>query len=334
MPGQQETYLNISGADAVLAATVKCWASLWTARAIAYRARQGIPPESVALAVVVQLLVPAEAAGILFTADPVTGRRDQVVISAAWGLGEAIVGGLVTPDSLTVDKATGRVLERQTADKQMMTVRTDDGTHEQPVPEQMRRVPVLDDAAAAELTRLAVQIEALYGMPMDIEWALGRRQVCHPPGAGPITALPSAPSAAHRMETPQPQGPVHARQRRGPAARPGQSAVCHPGDTGGLPRRHQRGAQAADPLRAGSCRATTSSTINDYLYMGVAFTPHQWWWILSRMMLSFPRILREALPLWRDEIRPRYAATVARWQGKPLESLSVGRTVGRDPGSG
>ncbi|MBM4461278.1 MAG: hypothetical protein FJ011_26565 [Chloroflexi bacterium] len=216
--GQQETFLNVSGAAAVLAATVKCWASLWTARAIAYRARQGIPPESVALAVVVQLLVPAEAAGILFTADPITGRRDQIVISAAWGLGEAVVGGLVTPDSLTVDKATGRVLERQIADKQVMTVRTvpqsaglrpKAGTHEQPVPEPLRRAPVLDDAAAAELTRLAVQIEALYGMPMDIEWALaplpspGRR------GAGgevfilqarPITALP-APSPSTTTST-------------------------------------------------------------------------------------------------------------------------------------
>jgi pyruvate,water dikinase len=153
--GQQETFLNVSGPDEVLAAAVKCWASLWTARAIAYRARHGITPESVALAVVVQTLVPAEAAGVLFTADPVTGCRDQIVISAAWGLGEAIVGGLVTPDSLTVDKATGRVLERQTADKQVMTVRADGGTHEQPVPDHLRRAPVLDDGAAAELVRLA-----------------------------------------------------------------------------------------------------------------------------------------------------------------------------------
>ena len=99
--GQQDTYLNVSGAAGVLEAVQRCWASLWTARAIGYRARQGIAPESVALAVVVQHLIPAEAAGILFTANPVTGDRGQAVISAAWGLGEAIVGGLVTPDSLT-----------------------------------------------------------------------------------------------------------------------------------------------------------------------------------------------------------------------------------------
>ncbi|HSN78298.1 MAG TPA: PEP/pyruvate-binding domain-containing protein, partial [Anaerolineae bacterium] len=190
--GQQETYLNVRGADAVLEAVRRCWASLWTGRAISYRARQGISPESVALAVVVQALVPAEAAGILFTANPVTGDRSQVVISAAWGLGEAVVGGLVTPDMLTVDKASGRVLDRQTADKQVMTVRTDGGVEEQPVPDALRRSPVLSDHAAARLTRLAVQIEALYGMPLDVEWALqdGAFAILQ---ARPITALPPEP---------------------------------------------------------------------------------------------------------------------------------------------
>jgi pyruvate,water dikinase len=159
--GQQETYLNVSGPAAVLAAVQRCWASLWTARAIGYRARQGIPPEAVALAVVVQALVPAEAAGILFTANPVTGQRDEVVINAAWGLGEAVVGGQVTPDVVRVAKATGAVLARQTADKQVMTVRTPTGTAEQPVPEALRRAPVLSDAAAAERAGAGARIEQL-----------------------------------------------------------------------------------------------------------------------------------------------------------------------------
>jgi len=102
--GQQETFLNIRGAEAVLEATRKCWASLWTARAIGYRARQNIPPERVALAVVIQLLVAADAAGILFTANPLNGRRDQMLVNASWGLGEAVVGGQVTPDTITIDK--------------------------------------------------------------------------------------------------------------------------------------------------------------------------------------------------------------------------------------
>ena len=106
--GQQDTYLNITGADQVLEATKKCWASLWTARAIGYRARQGIGADGVALAVVVQMLVNAEAAGIMFTANPINGKFDEVIINAAWGLGEAVVGGAVTPDTFNGQQADGR----------------------------------------------------------------------------------------------------------------------------------------------------------------------------------------------------------------------------------
>jgi phosphohistidine swiveling domain-containing protein len=188
--GQQETYLNLCGGAAVLDAVKRCWASLWTARAIGYRARHHIAPQDVSMAVVVQILVPAEAAGILFTAEPVSGQCDRVLISASWGLGEAVVGGLVTPDSLAVEKASGRVLHRQTADKQVMTVRTASMTEEKPVPENLRQAPVLDDVAAAQLTTLGVQIEQLYGQPMDIEWARARGQFSILQ-ARPITALPS-----------------------------------------------------------------------------------------------------------------------------------------------
>jgi phosphoenolpyruvate synthase/pyruvate phosphate dikinase len=174
--GQQETYLNVSGPEAVLEATRKCWASLWTARAIGYRARQDIPSGQVALAVVVQLLIPAEAAGILFTANPVNGRRDQAVISASWGLGEAVVGGAVTPDSLVLEKASGQVVSRETSTKEVMTVRSDGGTEEEPVPETLRRAPVLDDRQAAELNRLGADRRT--GAPVDIEWALAGGN-CH-----------------------------------------------------------------------------------------------------------------------------------------------------------
>ncbi len=181
--GQQETYLNVQGIPAVQAAVQRCWGSLWTARAIGYRLQHGIDQQAVNLAVVVQRLVQAEAAGILFTADPVSGQHDRVLISASWGLGEAVVGGLVTPDSLTVEKISGRVLNRQTADKQVMTVRTIDGTEEQPVPVHLRLAQVLDDAAAAQLTALGVQIEQLYGQPMDIEWAWAGRPIFYPASA-------------------------------------------------------------------------------------------------------------------------------------------------------
>ncbi len=186
--GQQETYLNMHGEASVLDAVKRCWASLWTARAINYRIRNHIAAASVSLAVVVQELVPADAAGIMFTANPVTGGHDQVMINAAWGLGEAIVGGLVTPDTFVVEKASGTIATAEISEKEMMTVRTASGTHEEPVPADRRRQAVLSPGQAAELARLGVQIEELYGQPMDIEWALkdGRFFIVQ---ARPITTL-------------------------------------------------------------------------------------------------------------------------------------------------
>jgi pyruvate,water dikinase len=166
--GQQDTYLNIRGA-ALLDAVRRCWASLWNARAIAYRDQHGVPHDNVALAVVVQELVDADAAGIMFTADPVTGARDHTVINASWGLGEAVVGGQVTPDTIVV--SGGAVIKSRTADKTVMTVRTPDGTEERPVPPALRREPVLSAEQAVELAALGARVQQLYGTPMDIEWA-------------------------------------------------------------------------------------------------------------------------------------------------------------------
>lgn len=169
--GQQETYLNVTGMEALAASVTECWASLWTARAMAYRAREGIGPGTVRLAVVVQRMIEAEAAGVMFTANPANGRRDQLVISAAWGLGESVVSGTVSTDDVVVEAGTGRVLSRRTADKEVMTVYADLGTWEQPVPEERRHQPVLDDSAAAELAGYGTRIMELFGAPQDIEWA-------------------------------------------------------------------------------------------------------------------------------------------------------------------
>lgn len=193
--GQQETYLNIEGIAAVQAAVKRCWASLWTPRAVGYRAQHKIDHATVALAVVVQTLVWADAAGVLFTANPVSGARDQIVINAAWGLGEAVVGGRVTPDTLVVDKASGRVIERDLAEKTMMIARVDGGTAERPVPENLRRVAVLRDDQVIELAQFGARIEELYGMPMDIEWAFAENRLAIVQ-ARPITALPEASSAS------------------------------------------------------------------------------------------------------------------------------------------
>jgi pyruvate,water dikinase len=190
--GQQDTYLNIQDEAALLAAVKSCWASLWTARAIAYRLRQGVDSATISLAVVIQQLIPAEIAGILFTADPVSGEREQIFINATWGLGEAIVGGQVTPDTVVVAKQSWAVVSRETAVKTIMTVRTDSGTTAQPVPQEKQREPVLDDETAVQLAQLGVQIEAHYDMPVDIEWAIAEGQIAVLQ-ARPITSLPPAP---------------------------------------------------------------------------------------------------------------------------------------------
>jgi pyruvate,water dikinase len=190
-----ETYLNVRGEEALLAAVRRCWASLWTARAISYRANQGLTPSAVSLAVVVQELLAADAAGVLFTANPVNGRRDQMVIDGAWGLGEALVSGQVTPDHWVVDARTGTVLEARVARKEVMTVRQEHGTALRPVPAALQDRPVLDEAQVAALADLGRRVAAHYGAPQDAEWALahGRLYLVQ---ARPITSLFPLPRPA------------------------------------------------------------------------------------------------------------------------------------------
>jgi pyruvate,water dikinase len=355
--GQQETYLNVSGASALLDATRKCWASLWTARAIGYRARHGIGGRpgtggmGVALAVVVQTLVPAESAGILFTANPVNGQRDQALISASWGLGEAVVGGAVTPDTVTLAKpaSVGRVaipaagqaqassvvrrpsslapdeneihiLSRETADKQVQTVRVNGGTSEVPVPENLRRVPVLSDAQAIELGRLGVEIEALYGMPMDVEWALadGEFAILQ---ARPITALPE-PEVELPAEWPLPD--PEAKYVRSSIVDLMPDPVSPLFVTLGF---EYYGAGMMDAMvdLIGSTTDLSQShlvTINGYVYQDTAMTFKQAWWFLAKMMPRFPRMMRNGVSYWREHGRKPYVETAARWQDRPLNDLS------------
>ncbi len=187
--GQQDTFLNIQGKAALLDAVKTCWASLWTARALAYRLRQGIDPNAVSLAVVVQQLVRADTAGILFTANPMNGARDQVMINATWGLGEAIVGGQVTPDTIVVDKSSFEILAQEVAAKTVMTVQSAKGTEEVAVPAAKQKEAVLAGKTAVSLAKLGTQIEAHYNMPMDIEWAITNGEISILQ-ARPITSLP------------------------------------------------------------------------------------------------------------------------------------------------
>ena len=168
--GQQDSFLNISGDADVVDAVRRCWASLWNERAIIYRARQRIDPAEVAIAVVVQELVDAEASGVMFTADPVTGDDSRIEINAVLGLGEALVSGQASADTFTVDRRTGRVITSVISEKMIMTTLTGRGTADRPVPESRRHEPSITEAHASELAALGIRIAELYDSPMDIEW--------------------------------------------------------------------------------------------------------------------------------------------------------------------
>jgi pyruvate,water dikinase len=170
--GQHETYLNVVGVEAVVAAIVRCWASLRSERALEYRRQRRLSVEGARLAVLVQQLVPADVSAVLFSANPVTARRDQIVINANWGLGESIVGGTVTPDTYVVNKAGLGVVSRLVGEKRRMTVAVAGGTREVEVPRLLRGQPTLTDDEAMEMANLALALEQTMGWPVDVECAI------------------------------------------------------------------------------------------------------------------------------------------------------------------
>jgi phosphoenolpyruvate synthase/pyruvate phosphate dikinase len=169
--GQHETYLNIVGADAIIEAVTRCWESAHSERALEYRHQQGLSVEHPQIAVFVQQLVAADVAAVVFSANPVTGSRDEIMINASWGLGESIVGGTVTPDTFIVRKSDLAVVQRVIADKQRMTVSAPGGTHEVDVPRFLRNTTSLNDEQVIEMAKLALTLETTMEHPVDVECA-------------------------------------------------------------------------------------------------------------------------------------------------------------------
>ena len=171
--GQQDTYLNVRGAEKVVYYVKKVWSSLYTARALYYRDKMGIPHEKSLMAVVVQKLVNARSAGVIFTLDPTNGDTSKVVIEASWGLGESVARGLVTPDEYVVDKATFKIVEKRISPKKVAVVRDEAGlTKEVELPPEKANAPALSDEEAVELAKMAVKLEQHYGHALDIEFAV------------------------------------------------------------------------------------------------------------------------------------------------------------------
>jgi pyruvate, water dikinase len=173
--GEHDTYLWVRGAEEVDLRLRECWASLVTARAVAYRRDGGAPADDLAMAVVIQQMAPARSAGVLMTLNPVNGDRSKVMIESVWGLGEPLVSGAVTPDRFLVDKITGEILRREIVDKPTEAVRdpaTGRGIAIAEVEEDRRARPSLDDAEIAELVRLGRLVEKGAGTPQDGEFAV------------------------------------------------------------------------------------------------------------------------------------------------------------------
>ncbi len=248
--GQQDTYLNVIGGDALLDAVRRCWASLWTERAVSYRTANGIDHRRVALAVVVQRMVDATAAGVMFTANPVTGTRTETVIDASPGLGESVVSGAVNPDHFVVDRTARAIVRRRLGDKRTAVLSRAGGGVEYRETGDHSALPCLTDREILTLNDLGERVQTLYGAPQDTEWALDADGRFWLTQARPITTL-----------YPQPR-PIGFRHPDLPVPHPGPRP--HPADhadgAGGvptdriLPRRRSR-PPPAGPSSRSSCAA-------------------------------------------------------------------------------
>jgi pyruvate,water dikinase len=185
--GQHDSFLSIQGEEEVCDAVRHCWASLWNPRAVTYRKRVGLDTTNIGIAVVVQRMIDADRSGVLFTANPLDHRRDRMLLSASFGLGEAVVGGDVTPDTWVLG-GCGKVIEHHLADKQVITLREGEGTVNRPMPEEKRRAVSLQADEIAALSELGARAQQYFGKPQDLEWAIAGGRI-YLVQSRPITSL-------------------------------------------------------------------------------------------------------------------------------------------------
>jgi len=169
--GQHDTFLNVVGEHAVAKAIADCWRSAYSPHVLEYRRRLGLPLDNMKMAILVQQLVPADTSSVVFGANPITGNLDEIAINASWGLGESIVSGTVTPDNFILRKSDMEIITADIGEKASMTVPTSGGTQEIDVPMEFQRRPSITNDQAIEMARLAVDLEARMGWPVDIECA-------------------------------------------------------------------------------------------------------------------------------------------------------------------
>lgn len=322
--GEFETVLNMRSDEEIQRAILTVYNSRNSERVQVYSQAKGFgaPHE---IAVVVQQLIQAESSGVLFTANPVTGQRDEAMLTATWGLGEAIVAGMVTPDLLIVNKKSGRVLTRQIEDKQVMTVLLGSGTVEQPVPENRRREPVLVDAQVARLVELGVQVEALYGMPMDIEWVCAGDKIWLVQ-ARPITTLPE----------PEPPAPTNWKLPKGQYAAMRNNIVeLMPNPL--TPLFDTLGREAINASLSGLLEQFMGNdrvmppdiiiTVNGYAYNNGSVRPLAGMGMVLDMAGILRRMFSGAVERWTETGRPRYIAAIEQMRAQPVDQMTTTQLI-------
>jgi pyruvate, water dikinase len=206
--GLQDTYLWVKGSALVLEYVRSCWASLYSVPSISYRLKDRTPENGVSIAVVVQKMVDARSAGVMFTRSPLTGDRSVITIESAWGLGSAVVSGEVTPDRFVISKVTGQISVRDISDKRIQDVPAESGgIKHMETPQEFRRTPSISDEELKALAEIGRKVERHYGRPQDIEWAIDYR--------GEIILLQSRPET------------VWSGKDNSPVAKPAENPLSH-----------------------------------------------------------------------------------------------------------
>jgi pyruvate,water dikinase len=304
--GQQETFLDVRGETAVLDAVRQAWASLWSARAIGYRARMRVEQQQVAMAVVVQVMVPAESAGVLFTANPATGDRNELVINAAFGLGDALVSGTVTPDTYLVDRGTLETTGFTPGEPEAMST-----------PAAHWDQAILTDAQVRALSDLALRIERHFGgTPQDIEWAMvdGCLWILQ---SRPITTLQPAQLPDVRWESPIPGATWVRRQVVEHMPEPLSPLFAELYLDQGL------GRSFSEVVRVTGYSERIDefyppphfTTVNGYAYMraDIDFSVKGALLLIQSLVTGPLWLFRHGVAYWRDEGLPSYLETIAHW---------------------
>ncbi len=324
--GQQASFLNVSGTEALLENIKGCWASLYSDSAIGYRARMGIAQDSVAMAVVVQHLLPAEAAGVLFTANPTSGARNEIIINANLGLGESVVSGTVTPDTYVIERDTGLLKTTEIGSKSVRTVPSNHGTETDPVPGDQQTRPAVAPESLTKLVELGLAAEAAAGQPQDVEWVMtgGEYYLVQ---SRPITNLPPEPLTDVQWQPP----PGASRLFRRQVVENMSAPLCPLFEELYL----QEGLdQGMDALMAS---LGLPMNLDDFVHRPMFVTANGYgycrydikigWHYLALIpkMLYFyvarlPGVIRTLIPRWQDEGLPAYQRIIDEWRARDLST--------------